>query len=156
MKKIKYFILVTAGKINTEKISKMILEKLGKKDLPEPSWGNFGVRDEKGDLDFSFLELKDGNGKVIITESDNTIRQINMSILKGSLEREGKQIPENCKKVKGIQYDEVEAYFIGVDGNVEALKVDDTGISVPVYENWIEEMNLMMEDLYYTLKYSDN
>lgn len=152
----KYTVFITAGKISTQELGKIILEKLGRKDLPEPTLGSLGVRDEKGDLDFSFLESKDGEGKIIITDSDNTFRQINISILKGSLERKGKQIPENCKNVKGIQYDEVEAYFIGLDGKVEALEVDNTGISVPVFENWIEEMNLMMEDLYYTLKYSDN
>ena len=153
----KYIVLITAGKVSTEELGKIILEKLGREDLPKPMKGGLGIRDEKGNLDFSFLELDDnGNGKVIITDSDNTIRQINIAILRGSLEKAGKKIPERCEKTKGIYYEEVEAFFVGIDGNTTQLEVTDTGFSVPVFDGWIEEMNNMMEDLYFSLKYSDD
>lgn len=152
----KYIVFITAGKISTEELGKIILEKLGRKDLPKPNYGGLGNRDEKGGLDFSFLEIEDdGNGKIIITDSDNTVRQINTAILRGTLEKVGKKIPKNCEKVKGISYEEVEAFFVGIDGGITQLEVDDTGISVPVFDSWIEELNTMMEDLYYTLKYSE-
>jgi len=153
----KYIVLITAGKISTEELGKIILEKLGRGDLPKPM-GGLGIRDEKGNLDFSFLELEgdNGNSKLIITDSDNTIRQINIAILRGSLEKVGKKIPERCEKIKGIYYEEVEAFFVGVDGNTTPLEVTDTGISVPVFDGWIEEVNNMMEDLYFSLKYRDD
>lgn len=149
----KYIVLVTAGKISTEELNKVVLKKLGIKELPELIHDCIGNRDKNGNLDFSFLEVEDGKGKIIITDSDNIIRQINLSILRGSLDKLGIPIPNDgsCEKVKGIYYEEVMAFFIGLNMKVEKLKVTDTGISVPVFDNWIEEVNNMMENLYYSL-----
>ena len=150
----KYMILIHAGKLSTEEIGKKLCEELGITEIPSPDHGICGIRDGEGKLDFSFLDVKDGEMKIIITDSDNLVRQINLAILRESLEKAGKEIPENCKDIKGIDYNEVEAYWIGLDGKVEKLKVSETGTNAPVVDTWIEEVNKMMEDMYYGLKYS--
>ena len=150
----KYIILVHAGKLSTEEIGEKFKGIYGQISLPVNN-EICGMRDELSwDLDFSFLDVDEGKMRVIITDSDNLVRQINLAILRGSLERTGKEIPESCKKIKGIDYEEVKAYWLGLDGKVESLEVTENGINVPVLEAWIEEMNKMMEDLYYGLKYS--
>lgn len=153
----KYLILVHSSySFKSEEIGKKICEELGIEKLPEPDYSSFGYRDKDGNLDWSFLDLgTEKEGKITITDSDNMVRQINLAILKGSLEKKGLNIPSGCEEVKGIDWEEVGAYWISDEGEVEELEVDESGFSVPWMDEKIEEMNKMMEDMYYENKYGE-
>ena len=147
----KYLILVHSSySFKSEEIGKKICEELGIEKLPEPDYSSFGHRDKDGNLDWSFLDFgTEKEGKITITDSDNMVRQINLAILKGSLEKKGLSIPSGCEEVKGIDWKDVGAYWISDKGEVEELEVSESGFNVPWMDEKIEEMNKMMEDMYY-------
>ena len=144
----KYTIIAHTGILNTKAIEK-ICTKLGIDKIPDPIEDVVGHRDDDGKLDFSFLDIEDGKGKLIITTSDNIIRQINLSILRGSLEKLGCKIPSKCESIKSIDYLEVEAFFINKKGVLKKIKVTETGLYIPEFEEYINEMKDMMEAMFF-------
>lgn len=116
---------------------------------------DFGVRDENGKLVWDFLKTGEGETKITITGSSETIRQINMAILKGSLEKEGKKIPSYAKEIPGLDKDKVEVFHITRGGKVKKIEVEESGFSIEEMDLMIEEVNQKTEEMYYELKYGD-
>lgn len=115
----------------------------------------FGVRDKNGNLSWDFLNVKKGNIKITFTESSETIRQINMAILKGSLIKAGKKIPSGCENIPAINKDEIKVIYINRNGEVKEIEVEESGFDIDEMDEMIEEINKKTEDMYYELKYGD-
>jgi len=150
MKKYKYTIIAHTG-ISNAKVIEKICTELGIDKIPDPIEDIVGYRDKNGKLDFSFLDTEDGKGRLIITTSDNIIRQINLSILRGSLEKLGSKIPSRCESIKSIDYLDVEAFFINKKGTIKRIEATETGLSIPEFDKYINEVNDMMEAMYYMI-----
>lgn len=113
----------------------------------------FGIRREDGTLNWDFLKTTEGRGNIIVTSSSETVRQINMAILRGELEKSGKEIPESCNDIPSLMKEDIEVFGINRKGEAKEIEVEERGIGMKEMDDMIEEINTKTEDLYYTLKY---
>jgi hypothetical protein len=98
-------IVYTCKKELVDKALETITSNISPTEVKKYEDDDFGVRDENGKLVWDFLKTEEGETKITITESSETCRQINMAILKGSLEKEGKKIPSYAKEIPGLDKD---------------------------------------------------
>ena len=148
-------IVCTCKKELVNKALETIISNTSPTEVKKYEDDDFGVRDENGKLMWDFLKTGEGETKITITGSSETIRQINMAILKGSLEKEGKKIPSYAKEIPGLNKDEVKVFHITRGGKVKEIEVEESGFRIEEMDLMIEEVNQKTEEMYYNLKYED-
>ena len=148
-------IVCTCKKELVDKALETIISNTSPTEVKKYEDDDFGVRDENGKLVWDFLKTGKGETKITITGSSETCRQINMAILKGSLEKEGKKIPSYAKEIPGLDKDKVKVFHITREGKVKEIGVEESGFSIEEMDLMIEEVNQKTEEMYYELKYED-
>ena len=147
-------IVCTCKKELVDKALETIISNTSPTEVKKYEDDDFGVRDENGKLVWDFLKTEKGETKITITGSSETCRQINMAILKGSLEREGKKIPSYAKEIPALDKDKVKVINITRGGEVKEIEVEESGFSIEEMDLMIEEINQKTEEMYYDLKYN--
>ena len=148
-------IVYTCKKELVDKALETITSNISPTEVKKYEDDDFGVRDKNGKLVWDFLKTGEGETKITITGSSETVRQINMAILKGSLEKGGKKIPSYAKEIPGLDKDEVKVFHITREGEVKEIGVEETGFGIEEMDLMIEEVNQKTEEMYYELKYGD-
>ena len=148
-------IVCTCKKELVDKALETITSNTSPAEVKKYEDDDFGVRDENGKLVWDFLKTGEGETKITITRSSETCRQINMAILKGSLEKSRKKIPSYAKEIPGLDKDGVEVIHITRGGEVKEIEVEESGFSIEEMDLMIEEVNQKTEEMYYELKYGD-
>ena len=154
----KYTILIHLTGISLDKERLIAKNIINSGDtIPNPIDDRIGCRDINNNniLDFSFLDSEQKERRIIIvTTSDNIIRQINLAILKGSLEEKENKKLSILSQCPGIHYRDINAYWID-QKEITQLNVSKTGNYVPEFEAFNRELNDRMEEMYYRLKYKN-
>lgn len=148
-------IVCTCKKELVNKALETIISNASPTEVKKYEDDDFGVRDENGKLVWDFLKTGKGETKITITGSSETCRQINMAILKGSLEKSGKKIPSYAKEIPALDKDEVKVFHITREGEVKKIGVEESGFRIEEMDLMIEEVNQKTEEMYYELKYGD-
>lgn len=148
-------IVCTCKKELVDKALETIISNTSPTEVKKYEDDDFGVRDENGKLVWDFLKTGEGETKITITRSSETCRQINMAILKGSLEKGGKKIPSYAKEIPALDKDKVKVFHITREGKVKEIEVEESGFSIEEMDLMIEEVNQKTEEMYYELKYED-
>lgn len=91
---------------------------------------------------------------LITTHSDYLVREINNSIMLSHEFDEKKAIMEQYDLIDEdiLTQDQVQAYSVDIDGNVNAMNMLDTGIDSAVFDNIIHDANYLQEALFSALE----